>query len=265
MRQTTVAGQFYPLSPRILKKELARHFSDLEVSSRNVIGAVVPHAGYVYSGSVAAHAYAVLPEADTFILFGPNHTGFGSVVAVSQETWATPLGEIETDVELARSLAGTIVNYDETAHRYEHSIEVQLPFLQYRFKGGFKILPICLGLQDEETAVEVGNEIARAVKECGRKVVIIASSDLTHYQPVNIAQDIDHYLIEAILDMDVPELYRRIAERSASACGYGPISAMITAAVALGANKATLLKYATSADVTGDTSSVVGYSAIVLE
>jgi len=265
MRQTTVAGQFYPLSPKSLKKDLSRCFSGLDISQRNVIGAVVPHAGYMYSGAVAAHAYAVLPEADTFILLGPNHTGYGSAVAVSQEIWSTPLGDVETDLELAKFLEGSIVDFDETAHRYEHSIEVQLPFLQYRFANDFRILPICMGMQDEETAVEVGSEIARAVQKTGRKVVIIASSDLTHYQPADIAHDIDHYLIAAILDMDVPELYRRIAEKYASACGYGPIAAMLTAAGALGGKTGTLLNYATSGDVTGDTSAVVGYSAIIVE
>lgn len=265
MRQPTVAGQFYPLSPKTLKKEVNRFFSGIDTSQRNVIGAVVPHAGYTYSGSVAAHVYAVLPKADTYIILGPNHTGLGSLVSVSQDSWSTPLGEVGVDVELARSLAGSIVDLDELAHNFEHSIEVQLPFLQYRFGNDFKILPICMGLQDEETAVEVGNEIARAVKESGKKVVIIASSDFTHYQPADIARDVDQHLIEAILDMDVPEFYRRRAEMDISACGYGPIAAMVTATNALGAKKPSLLKYATSGDVTGDMSAVVGYAAIIVE
>ena len=265
MRQPTVAGQFYPLSPKALKKEINKCFSGIDTSQRNVIGAVVPHAGYIYSGSVAAQVYAVLPKADTYIILGPNHTGLGSLVSVSQDTWSTPLGEIETDIELARSLAGSIVDLDELAHNFEHSIEVQLPFLQHRFGNDFKILPICMGLQDEETAVEVGNDIARAVSESGQKVVIIASSDFTHYQPADIARDIDRHLIEAILNMDVPEFYRRRAEMNISACGYGPIAAMLTAAGALGAKKQSLLTYATSGDVTGDMSAVVGYAAIIVE
>ena len=265
MRQPTVAGQFYPLNPKALKKEVNRCFSGIDISQRNVIGAVVPHAGYTYSGSVAAQSYAVLPEADTYIILGPNHTGLGSLVSASQETWSTPLGDIETDIELARSLAGSIVDLDELAHNFEHSIEVQLPFLQHQFGNDFKILPICMGLQDEETAVEVGNEIARAVSESGKKVVIIASSDFTHYQPADIAHDVDQHLIEAILDMDVPEFYRRRAEKNISACGYGPIAAMLTASNALGAKKASLLIYATSGDVTGDMSAVVGYAAIIIE
>ena len=265
MRQPTVAGQFYPLSPKALKKEVSRCFSSIDTSQRNIIGAVVPHAGYTYSGPVAAQAYAAFPKADTYIILGPNHTGLGSLVSASQDVWSTPLGDVEADVELARSLAGSIVDLDELAHNFEHSIEVQLPFLQYRFGNDFKILPICMGLQDEDTAIEVGNEIARAVSESDKKVIIIASSDFTHYQPANIARDVDQHLIEAILDMDVPEFYRRRAEMDISACGYGPIAAMLTAVSILGAKKPSLLKYATSGDVTGDMSAVVGYAAIIVE
>ncbi len=265
MRQPTVAGQFYPSGEKGLKKELRRCFSNVEVSDCNAIGAVVPHAGYVYSGAVAAHSYAHLIKADTYVIFGPNHTGYGSAVSVSQDVWSTPLGEVETDVELGRCLAGTIIDMDEIAHRYEHSIEVQIPFLQHRFKNPFKILPICMGLQDEETAVEVGTEVARATKELGKNVSFIASSDFTHYQSQEVAQRIDEYLIEAVVDMDVPELYRRRAEMNASVCGYGPIAAMLTATQAMGARGAELLKYATSGDVSGDTNAVVGYAAIVVE
>jgi AmmeMemoRadiSam system protein B len=264
MRQPTVAGQFYPLSPKTLKKEVSRCFNGIEVTPRDVIGAVVPHAGYVYSGSVAANVYASLPKADTYIFFGPNHTGYGSPVAMSQDTWKTPLGEIETDKDIGKLLAGTIIDMDEIAHRYEHSIEVQIPFLQHRFGNDFKILPICMGLQDEETAVEVGQEVARAAKESGKKVVFIASSDMSHYVPVEHAERVDHYLIEAILDMDIPELYRRRSEENISACGYGPISAMLSAAKEYGAKSAKLIKYATSGEVSGDPM-VVGYAGIIVE
>ncbi|KGK99478.1 MEMO1 family protein [Methanococcoides methylutens] len=264
MRQPTVAGQFYPLSPKTLKKEVSRCFSGIEVTPRDVIGAVVPHAGYVYSGSVAANVYATLPKADTYIFFGPNHTGYGSPVAMSQDTWKTPLGEVETDKDIGKLLAGTIIDMDEIAHRYEHSIEVQIPFLQHRFGNDFKILPICMGLQDEETAVEVGQEVARAAKESGKKVVFIASSDMSHYVPVEHAERVDHYLIEAILDMDVPELYRRRSEENISACGYGPISAMLSAAKEYGAKSVKLIKYATSGEVSGDPN-VVGYAGIIVE
>ncbi len=265
MRQTTVAGQFYPHNPKSLKKELSRCFKVLAISEKPILGAVVPHAGYVYSGEVAAHAYAQLPRADTYVLFGPNHTGYGSAVAMSQDTWTTPLGVVETDREIGKLLAGTIIDFDELAHHFEHSIEVQIPFLQHRFGSDFKILPVCMGLQDEETAIEVGEELARAVKASGKKVVFIASSDFTHYQPAAIASDNDQYLIEPILEMDIPEFYRRKEERNISACGFGPIAAMLAATMEFGARKASLLKYANSGDVTGDMSGVVGYAAITVE
>lgn len=182
MRQPAVAGQFYPLRPENLEKELKQCFEGLDIRERNILGAVCPHAGYVYSGRVAAHVYAALPKADTYVLFGPSHTGYGSPVSVSTDTWKTPLGTLEVDRELAEGLAGSIVDVDELGHRYEHSIEVQLPFLQYRFDQNFRILPICLGMQDEETAIEVGTLIANLVSKSGKKVAFIASSDFTHYQ-----------------------------------------------------------------------------------
>lgn len=265
MRQPAVAGQFYPLRPEYLEKELKRCFEGLEIRERNVLGAVCPHAGYVYSGRVAAHAYAVLPKADTYVLFGPNHTGYGTPVSVSTDTWKTPLGNLEVDTDLANGFLGSIIDADELGHKYEHSIEVQLPFLQYRFERDFKILPICMGMQDEETAVEVGELVANLVSESGKKVVFIASSDFTHYQPAEIARKIDNEVIDAILNMDISAMYGRLYQRNASVCGYGPIAAMLAACKKLGGKKATLLNYSNSGEVSGDTGAVVGYAAITLE
>lgn len=265
MRQPAVAGQFYPLHCEYLEKELKRCFEGMEIRERNVLGAVCPHAGYVYSGKVAAHVYAALPAANTYIIFGPNHTGYGSPVSVSRDTWKTPLGTIKVDTELADGLMGSIIDADELGHRYEHSIEVQLPFLQYRFEKDFKILPICMGMQDEETAVEVGNLVADLVSESGKKVVFIASSDFTHYNPADLAKELDNEIIEAILNMDITEMYERLYQRNASVCGYGPIAAMLTASKKLGGNRATLLNYANSGDISGDMDAVVGYAAIIVE
>jgi AmmeMemoRadiSam system protein B len=265
MRQPAVAGQFYPLHSENLEKELKRCFEGLEIRERNILGAVCPHAGYTYSGKVAAHVYAALPKAETYVLFGPNHTGYGSPVSVSTDTWKTPLGTLEVDLELARGLSGSIIDADELGHRYEHSIEVQLPFLQYRFGQDFRILPICLGMQDEETAIEVGNLIANLVSKSGKKVAFIASSDFTHYQPASLARETDNEIIEAILNLDVSGIYERLYRRNASVCGYGPISAMLTASKKLGATWAELLNYSNSGDVSGDMNAVVGYAAIIVE
>ena len=259
MRLPAVAGQFYPGSGAELEHQLdGMLHPEKELS---VLGAVVPHAGYIYSGQVAAKVYSRLPKAETYVIIGPNHHGLGSPVALSRDSWRTPLGVVEPDLELADALAGSIIDHDETAHLHEHSIEVQIPFLQKRYQG-FKILPICMGLQDEQTAVEVGQELSSAVKKLNRSCIVIASSDFTHYAPQEKARKVDAKLLEAILNMDVPELYDRVYRYDATACGYGPIAATITAAAALGAKAGQLLAYATSGDVSGDYSQVVGYAAI---
>lgn len=260
MRPPAVAGLFYEGRCAELGHQIdgmIRREEELPL-----IGAVVPHAGYVYSGRVAAEVYSRLPEAETYVIIGPNHHGSGSPVALSRDSWMTPLGTVEVDSELAGALAGGIIDHDESAHLPEHSIEVQIPFLQRRFQD-FRILPICMGLQDEETATEIGRELAGAIQSLNRRAMIIASSDFTHYEPLETARRIDARLLEAILNMDVPELYNRVYHHNASACGIGPIAATIAATSALGARAGLLLSYATSGDVSGDYSQVVGYGAVV--
>jgi AmmeMemoRadiSam system protein B len=264
MRAPAVSGQFYPRSKNDLDRQISRCFEGVPSGEKPVLGAVVPHAGYIYSGNTAAYVYSVLPRADTFVLLGPNHTGQGSPISVSSENWSTPLGEVGSDLEFIKALPKRIIDVDENAHKYEHSIEVQLPFLQHRFSD-FKIVSICMGLQDEEIALDVGMEIAEAVRKVNKKVVIIASSDFSHYKRDKVAREDDAYFINSILAMDIPGFYRKLYEREASVCGYGPISAMLTATKVLGAKKASLLKYSTSGDVSGDFDAVVGYAGIVVE
>lgn len=264
MRAPAVSGQFYPRSKNDLSREISRCFAGVPSGEEAVLGAVVPHAGYMYSGNTAAYVYSALPKTDTFVLLGPNHTGYGSPVSVSSETWSTPMGEVPSDREFIKGLPKRIIDTDESAHRYEHSIEVQLPFLQHRFRE-FSIVPICMGMQDMETAVDVGMELAEAVRKVKKKVVIIASSDFTHYKPDKVARENDAYYISSILEFDVPGFYRKLYERNASVCGFGPIAAMLTASKERGAKKATLLKYSTSGDITGDVDAVVGYAGIIVE
>jgi len=257
-----VAGQFYPRHPEDLSEELNVAFSGAAGGEILPIrGAVVPHAGYTYSGAVAAEVYARLPKRETFVLIGPNHHGLGLPVALSRDSWMTPLGVTECDLELADLLTGSIIEVDESAHLYEHSLEVQIPFLQAGFSD-FKILPICMGLQDEETAVEVGEAVGEAAKSLDRDCTVIASSDLTHYEHQEEARRKDAQLIEAILRMDVAAVYKTVYGLNLTACGYGPISAAITASRILGAKTGKLLRYSTSGDVIGDFSQVVGYGAI---
>lgn len=263
MRRPVVAGQFYPSNPRTLKKDIKSYFSGIEIAPDQAIaGAVVPHAGYAYSGSTAAHVYAVLPNADTFVIIGPNHTGYGSAVSASADAWSTPLGDVDVDLDIIESLPCRIIDIDESAHRYEHSIEVQIPFLQVMFRD-FKIVPICMGLQDEEMTREVSIELMDALSEVDKKVVVIASSDFTHYKPAAVAHDIDHYVIEPLLELNVTEFYSRIQQRDASVCGYGPIAVMVRLSRGLGANSGRLLRYSSSGDVQ-PMAEVVGYAGIVV-
>lgn len=260
MRWPVVAGQFYRGDPEGLRSQLKGYFDVTVPKEKSVRGAVVPHAGYVYSGQVAAQVYAALPSAETYVLIGPNHHAIGSTIALSRETWSTPLGNVKVDEEIVDDLSESM-DVDETAHQYEHSIEVQLPFLQYSFKD-FKIVPICLGLQDEITAKDVNVDLANALRD--RDVVVVASSDFTHYESDKEAREKDNLVIEAILELDTSKFYSRIYERHMSVCGYGPIAVTMETTKALGAEKGKLLKYATSGDVSGDRSNVVGYAGIVM-
>ena len=265
MRRASVAGAFYEAERSSLEGQLTECFSGIAIEERDdILGAVVPHAGYMYSGSVAASVYAKLPKADTFVILGPNHQGMGSLIAVSEDTWVTPLGEVEVDKAFVDALPKRNIDVDETAHRYEHSIEVQLPFLQFLFGKHFLFVPICMSLSDEVTMREIGEDLANTIAKFDKNVVLIASSDFTHYEPDEIARDKDEYVIEAITELDVPKFYNRIYERYSSACGVGPIAAVMHAAKKLGAKEGKLVKYATSGDVTGMTSEVVGYGGIII-
>ncbi len=258
MRYPAVAGSFYPASKESLIAML-REFTHPAKDER-VVACVSPHAGYVYSGRTAGRVHSLLPDAETFVILGPNHTGLGLPVAVSMDKWLTPLGEVEVDEEFVEAMPKRIVAIDETAHREEHSLEVQVPFLQY-LHSDFKIVPICLGLQDQETAKEVAEEILEAERKTGRRIVVVASSDMHHYLPDDECRRLDEIVIRAILSMDISKYYRTIYELQASVCGYGCIGVAMYYAKAKNAT-AELVDYSTSGDV-ADRSAVVGYAGIV--
>jgi AmmeMemoRadiSam system protein B len=235
---------------------------------QNVVGLVCPHAGYMYSGPVAAHGYHRLAEdgkPDTIVILGPNHTGSGSALAVMREgVWSTPLGEVEIDTATADAIAraSNIIDVDDSAHSSEHSIEVQLPFLQFLYGSSFKFVPICFLMQDLESSREVGLAVAKAI--ASKNAAVIASTDMTHYEPQRSAEKKDKAAIETVLKMDEAKLYSTVEGFSISMCGFAPTMALIVAAKALGAKKAELLCYKTSGDVTQDYSAVVGYASIAL-
>lgn len=276
VRRPYVAGTFYEASPLLLRKQVEECFLHplgpgeipqvAEDGPRRIIGLLCPHAGYMYSGPVAAHAYhslAVDGKIDLAVIFGPNHSGYGSAIAIMNEgVWHTPLGDVEVDIEVADEIVrlSNIVDVDEVAHRYEHSIEVQLPFLQYLYGSSFRIVPICFMMQELDSARDVGLAVAKAIDD--RNAVIIASSDMTHYEPHQIAQVKDSKALEAVKCMDEGRFYHVIEDYGVTACGVGPIIALISAAKELGVKEAKLLCYKTSGDVSGEYSSVVGYAAV---
>ncbi len=257
MRHPVVAGSFYPADVDSLLAMLEEFVK--RNPQKDVIAGVAPHAGYIYSGRTAGKLYSIIPEAETYVIIGPNHTGYGSMVAVSTDTWLTPLGEVKTDKEFIDAMPGIIVDRDEIAHRGEHSIEVQLPFLQY-ICDDFEIVPICMGLQDEETAREVAGEILVAQERTDRDIVVIASSDMHHYLPDDVCRERDAKVIEAILSMDVFHFYLTVNRLQASVCGVGPIAVSMIYSKSKQAY-AELVNYSTSGDV-ADKSQVVGYAAI---
>ena len=276
IRLPSQAGAFYAGTAEALKRQIEQCFLHslgpgkipvvAKANERRVLGLICPHAGYMYSGPVAAHAYynlALDGKPDIVVLFGPNHTGYGSGLAVMNEgVWRTPLGDIEVDGKVADEIVkeSRIVDVDDSAHRYEHSIEVQLPFLQYLFGSQFKIVPVCFLMQDLHSAREVGQAVAKVLK--GKNGLIIASSDMTHYEPQENAEKKDRLALRAVEALDEERFYSIIEEHRITVCGYGPIIALITAAKILEAKEAKLLCYKTSGDVIGDYSSVVGYAAV---
>jgi len=235
---------------------------------RRLIGLVSPHAGYIFSGPVAAHGYLCAARngrPDSVIVLGPNHTGLGSGISImSQGKWRTPFGDMEVDEELASAIQAEsrLTDIDENAHRFEHSIEVQLPFLQYVYDSRLRFVPICMMLQDLQSSLDVGMAVARA--SGGKNVLVVASTDLTHYEPQKVAEANDRIAVDAMLKLDEVQLQKSVEERGISMCGFGPVSAAIVAAKSLGAAKAQLLCYCTSGDISQDYSQVVGYCSLVM-
>ncbi|MFC1940573.1 AmmeMemoRadiSam system protein B [Chloroflexota bacterium] len=265
IRNPVVAGQFYPGSPDQLRS-MIKGMVDEQAAKEEVIGLISPHAGYVYSGPVAGAVISRIKFKDTFIIMGPNHTGSGKPFSIMTEgVWKTPLGDVEIDSELGKEIlaASGHLQEDRLAHQYEHSLEVQLPFLQY-FKPDVRIVPIVLAYAEGDIYREIGRGIAEAVKKLNREVVILASSDMTHYESQESALRKDNQAIEAVLNLDGDELLERVQKLNISMCGYAPAVSLISAARELGAAGAELVRYQTSGDTTGDYTSVVGYAGVII-
>ncbi|MCJ7608945.1 AmmeMemoRadiSam system protein B [Candidatus Bathyarchaeota archaeon] len=278
LRLPQQAGRFYSGSSVGLKREIEECFlhrlgtgklpQTSDSSLENLHAIVSPHAGYVYSGPVASHGYYIAAASgrpDSVVVLGPNHTGMGSGISTMVKgVWRTPIGDVEIDSELARTIqqSSQLIDVDETAHRYEHSIEVQLPFIQYIYGPKVRLVPICMMLQDLASSRDVGAAIAKACM--GRSVLIVASTDMTHYQPQAIAEKNDGMLIDAMIRLDEASLQNMVETYGISMCGYGPVSAALVAGKAMGGSKGVRLAYATSGDSTGDQSQVVGYCSLAV-
>jgi len=285
LRHPAVAGYFYHGSAEALRKQV-REFIIPDAKRVRALGVLSPHAGFLYSGPVAGAVYSGVELPDTFVLIGPNHTGLGAPLSLmAHGQWETPLGTVTIDEPLAAAILSrsSRIHEDTLAHLREHSLEVQLPFIQY-FKEKFTIVPIQMLDVRLESCLEVGRAVAGAIKNrsqesgvrsqekekipesevLGHDVLIVASSDMSHYESAETAKEKDYKAIHHILDLDPEGLYRTIKDNGISMCGFGPAVAMLTACKALGATRAELIKYANSGEASGDFKQVVGYAGIVV-
>ena len=265
VRHPAVAGRFYPKDRETLQKEIQSYIPP-QAAAAPALGCIAPHAGYMYSGSVAGAVYANIDLPQRIIVLCPNHTGKGRPLAImSSGTWETPLGQAPIDSSLSEALKKRfpLLTEDADAHRREHAIEVELPFLQVR-RPDFTFVPIALGTGQFETLEKLGEAVAEVVQAQGERILIAASSDMNHYENDAVTRVKDHKAIEQILALDARGLFETVMREDISMCGFGPAIVMLTAAKRLGATSAELIKYATSGDVSGDREMVVGYAGIVV-
>jgi AmmeMemoRadiSam system protein B len=264
-RMAVVAGQFYDADPA----RLAKYVEGLTEAGGKTVeakGIVAPHAGLMFSGQVAGAVYSRITFPETFVLLGPNHTGMGTKVSMMGEgEWEIPTGEVQVDSALAASIVehAPLVTRDTGAHLYEHSLEVQLPFIHH-FSRSVRIVPITVLSATLPELLSMGEGIAEAVAECGYHVVVVASSDMSHFIPDEDAREKDRAAIDRVLALDPEGLFRVVRAEGISMCGYMPVVIMLAAVREMEAKQAELVKYMTSAEVSGDYGSVVGYAGVIV-
>lgn len=265
LRKAAVAGRFYPAKSEALKSEIAGYLSVSE-SRKKALGIIVPHAGYMYSGHVAGAVYSTICIPDRLIILCPNHTGRGDPLSImSSGEWEIPFGKVKVDSELAGKLKQNchLLSENAEAHKLEHSLEVQLPFLYYLNKG-FRFVPISIGTSGFALLERLGKAIAETIKVLPEEVLVIASSDMNHYESDETTRRKDKQAIEKILAMNPKGLYEVIRSEGISMCGYGPAIAMLYGTAYVAERRAELIKYATSGDVSGDKVQVVGYAGLAV-
>ncbi len=263
VRQPVVAGMFYPGTEHALRRQLESLIVP-DPDPHRCLGCIAPHAGYVYSGPVAGELYGHVELSRRVIVLGPNHTGSGAVVSVAPESaWETPLGEVPIDEDLRRDLLDRVpaAHCETGAHRREHSIEVQLPFLKFR-RPDLTFLPVVLAHLDLGDCLSLGETLAAVIADTGESVTIVASSDMTHYEPDAAARERDALAIEAALSLDPSRLYQTVHRHRITMCGVVPATVLLAALRILGAERGHLQAYQTSGDTSGDRSAVVGYAGV---
>jgi AmmeMemoRadiSam system protein B len=266
IRAPAVAGRFYSSDPKQLARDVDQFAVGGGAEKIRALGCVVPHAGYIYSGHVAGAVYSSIEIPSRCILVGPRHYPRGEAMAIlSEGSWQTPLGEAQIDSALARALmhACPRLGEDAVAHQPEHSLEVQLPFLQ-RLVPDFRFVPVVLGTDRYPPLEELGHAVAKVIKSQKDPVLVIASSDMNHYESDGITRVKDFRAIERIVALDPRGLYDTVRSEGISMCGYAATVAMLVAVLDMGATKAQLIRYATSGDISGDREQVVGYAGIVV-
>jgi MEMO1 family protein len=268
VRAPAVAGRFYPGQAEDLSREVARHLGEPQDAQR-ALGVVAPHAGYIYSGALAGKTFARVQVPQRVIVLGPNHTGLGSPVSViASGAFQLPGAEVPIDDDLAAAILKRVpgARHDPRAHEREHAIEVELPFLlaQRGTRTDLRFVPIVLGSLDGDRAIAVGRGLAKAIDDAGGDVLVVASSDMSHYLSDADARRRDRPAIDRILALDPEGLYRVVDEQDISMCGILPVTAMLACAREHGAARADLVGYATSGDAFGDTERVVGYAGVVV-
>lgn len=265
-RMPAVAGQFYPADP-ISLRSMVEGFLKNPSLGKSVYGVMVPHAGYVFSGSFAGQTFGMVNIPSKVLVVGPNHTGYGESLALfAKGSWVTPLGE----VRIAEDLAGKILQAyprlvaDDLAHRFEHSLEVQIPFIQVKAPDA-QIVPLCLAPVPLEELIALGEAIGKVLAAESEPTLIVASSDMTHYEPGASARKKDRHALDHVCALDPEGLYRTVVGEHISMCGVVSTVVMLAASRYLGAKKGSVVCYGNSGDVTGDQSEVVGYAGVIIE
>lgn len=269
IREPAVAGRFYPAEPKALDAAVRAHLASGASAERRALAVIAPHAGYMYSGAIAGLTYASIQIPDRVIVLCPNHTGRGARKSVSSASaWRLPGGAVPVDDELRELLVSRArLELDHEAHEYEHAVEVQLPFLRAK-NPAVRIVAICLGGLALHECHELGGHMASVVRELHPRapasVLVVASSDMSHYLPEKVARTLDWLALDHVLALDPDGLFRIVRERNISMCGYLPVTTALVAARELGGTKAELLRYGNSGEVSGDNDRVVGYAGVVV-